>query len=923
MSKYSIVPILLLSVLSLFGQKAEITGTILDAETSQPLIGAVIMLVQEKDSIMVSYGVSDSDGKFIISDLKKGDYNVQITYVGYAMIQKNLQIEDPKKDISLGNILLFQEGKLLDQVTISAEYIPIKITKDTMEFNADAFKTQPNAVVEDLLKKLPGVEVGSDGAITVKGEEVKAITVDGKDFFGKDPKLATKNLPADAVKKVQIFEKKSKSAEFTGINDGLDEMTINLELKEGRKNGYFGNIMAGIGTDDRYESKAIVNKFGEKTQISLLGGLNNINNSGINVNDYVSLTSSGSGGNRRVRISSSSNLPLSFGPDNNGEIKSGIAGLNLNYQLNPNNKINVSYFYANSNSIILENSSTNQFQQEVSIINNKNSIIDNEVNTHNLNIKYETKLDSFSELTVAGSGNINLHNKISTSSDSTIANTLLRNTSKQDYTANTDKINISTSLNYRKKFRKQGRNFTIDGAFSNSTSDITNDVLNFVYDQNAVLSQEASALQYQTNYDTVNYYNFGGTFTEPISNSIYYTFNTSFRNNRNDLLKDFYDIDFNDMSIRELNDQLSQSLDNRFTYFIGGSSIRIQKAAYIASIGGDYQYSTLKSVPSNSFALVNKTFQYFLPRANFRFENINVRMEYSTAVREPSIDQLQPVIDNSDPLSIYIGNPSLLPEYRHALRINFNKFNQFNFRGFFANIRLGYNKNRITTTTTIDENFIKTRTPFNTKEEKTASANVTYVSPINPVKAKIRFNVNSSLTNGINFVDGIELKNNRWSNGFSFLLENKLKEKMDISIGTRWAFSSNLYTNNENLNTSFINNSYEASAAFYLPKGWTFSSKYEWFQYNGKDFDGVDDIHLWEATINKRLFNDRITVGIRAFDILNQNQGIQRTASETYISEVVTNTIGRFFILNVTYQLSKLGTGQSTGPQHIHVERRQ
>ena len=921
MPKFSLALIIICFNLTLFGQKTKIIGTILDGESTQPLIGAVVMLVQERDSLMAAYGVTDLDGKFVIENIKKGNYNLQITYVGYAMVQKYLQIDGTQNLITLGSIPLRVEGKLLEQVTISAEYIPIKITKDTMEFNADAFKTQPNAVVEDLLKKLPGVEVGSDGAITVKGEEVKAVTVDGKDFFGKDPKLATKNLPADAVKKVQIFEKKSKSAEFTGINDGLEETTINLELKDGRKNGYFGNVMAGIGTDDRYESKAIINKFGGKTQISVLGGLNNINNSGINVNDYVSLTSSGSGG-RGVRINSSSNLPLSFGPNNNGEIKSGIAGLNLNYQLNPKNKINLSYFFANSNAYILEKSSTNQFQQEASIINNKFSTVDNKINTHNVNIKYETKLDSFTELALTGSGYLNLADKVSNASDSTIANTLLRNTSKQDYTTNSDKVNYTANLNFRKKFRKPGRNFTIDGAYSNSVSDITNDVLNFVYDQNAMLTTDASALQYQTNFDTVNYYNFGGTYTEPISSTVFYTFNTSYRNNRNDLLKDFYDIDFNDMSILELNDQLSQSLDNRFTYLIAGSSIRLQKSAYNASIGADYQYSTLKSVASNADALVDKTFKYILPRANFRLEDINLRLEYSTAVREPSIDQLQPVIDNSDPLNIYVGNPYLLPEYRHALRISFNKFNQFNFRGLFTNIRLGYNKNRITTATIIDENFIKTRTPFNTTGEKTASANITYVTPINAIKAKIRFSGNSSLTNGINFVDGLEAKNNRWSNGFSMLLENKLKEKMDIAIGTRWSFTSNLYSSNANLNTSYVNNSYEASAAFYLPKAWTISSKYEWFLYGGKDLEGVDDIHLWEASLTKRLSKDRLTVGVRAFDILNQNQGIQRTASETYISEVITNTIGRYLMFNVTYQLSKLGAGSDQESPHIRVERR-
>ncbi|MBC7885306.1 MAG: carboxypeptidase regulatory-like domain-containing protein, partial [Saprospiraceae bacterium] len=288
--------IILYSVTSIVSaQNFTIKGLVRDKDNI-PLIGAMVVALNPVDSTLSGYSVTETNGNFLLSGLDKSDYNLQITYIGYGTVQRLIRIDGTTKETDLGVINMNQEGKMLDAVTISAEYIPIKVTKDTLEFNADAFKTQPNAVVEDLLKKLPGVEIDAEGGIKVQGEDVKAVTVDGKEFFGKDPKMATKNLPANAVKKVQVFDKKSKTSEFTGIDDGLDEKTINLELKDDKKGGYFGNAMAGYGSDSRYEGKIMVNRFSTKSQVSFIGSLNNLNNTGISVGDFASI-SGGSGRN--------------------------------------------------------------------------------------------------------------------------------------------------------------------------------------------------------------------------------------------------------------------------------------------------------------------------------------------------------------------------------------------------------------------------------------------------------------------------------------------------------------------------------------------------------------------------------------------------------------------------------------------------
>ncbi|MFZ1751338.1 MAG: TonB-dependent receptor, partial [Saprospiraceae bacterium] len=319
---------------------------------------------------------------------------------------------------------------------------------------------------------------------------------------------------------------------------------------------------------------------------------------------------------------------------------------------------------------------------------------------------------------------------------------------------------------------------------------------------------------------------------------------------------------------------------------------------------------------------IDRQFNYFLPKASFELDKLRIRANYSTAIREPSMDQLQPVLDNSDPLNVYKGNPNLVPEYRHNMRLSYNFFDQFNFRSLFANVRMGYTKNRITTASIIDPVlFIRTQTPLNTDHESTMQANINYSSPLNFMKAKYRVGLNSSLTNGINFINGIENTIDRWTNGLNLQLENKSKTKYDASISSRWSFNNNIYKENEALNTSFINQTYEGYLAIFAGKGWIMDSRMEYNIYGQGSFDEATKVKLWQASVSKGFMDNKITAKLRVFDILNQNQGVSRSASETSISESVSNTIGRYFMVNVTYALNALGAPKQSGPMHMIINR--
>jgi hypothetical protein len=916
--KHFITILFIISTGLLYGQQYFIKGQIQDGDKNN-LLGAVIVALNPKDSVMVSYAVTESDGKFMMTDLKSGKYRVQFTYIGFGTLERMIELTPEKKNIDLGIITMNQEGKVLETVTITSEYVPLKVTKDTLEFNADAFKTQPNAVVEDLLKRLPGVEVETDGTIKVKGEEVKAVTVDGKDFFGKDPKVATKNLPANAVKKVQVFDKKSKNAEFTGIDDGMEERTINLELKADRKNGYFGNIMGGYGTDSRYEGKTMINKFGPKTQISFLGSLNNLNNSGVSAGDFASMSSGGSGGGMR-NVNFNTGVPISFGQNNNGETNSVTAGVNMNQIFGARNKWNMSYYLTQSGTDLRQNSLTNSFLPSGNLISNKYSGSNSNGMNHNFYSVVDVKLDSTSEMTVTGSLGIRASENIGTQKDSTsnVANILLNRTD-QKKESDSDSHNYSIGANYRKKFKAMGRTLTLEGNYGNSNSDSKYQILSSVFGRDQLFNPKSSVFQDQEQNSDNNNYNFGVNYTEPLSQTAFISFGASRRNNKTDLIKNFFDLNPDNTDIRKINEELSRSFDNRFVYSTVGTMIRLNKETYSMSAGVDFQNSDLTGLPSIG-EKIDRQFNYFLPKFNMELDKLKIRLNYSTSVREPSMDQLQPVVDNSDPLNVYKGNPNLIPEYRHNMRISYNFFDQFNFRTLFANLRLGYNKNRITTSSFVNtETFIRTQEPRNTEGEQTLSSNIIFSSPINAIKAKYRISLNSSLTRGINFINQIENKIDRLSNGINVGLENKSKSRFDMSIGSRFDFNQNIYKNNNSLNTNYLNQSYEGYFAWIAGKGWIIDSRMEYFVYGQGSFDESTKIKLWQASLSKGFMENKLTAKLRVFDILNQNQGVSRSASETNISESISNSIGRYFMLNLTYSLNALGAPKAPeGMMMIH-----
>jgi hypothetical protein len=392
----ALITLLLISV-SAHSQKFAVKGTVTDS-TSGPLPSATVMLLNATDSSLANFGVSDAKGAFEIRNVSAGRYLLKISFVGYVPFTRLIETPPPGAVLELGALKMQVLTKELETVVFKGD-IPVVVKRDTIEYNAASFKTKANANVEDMLKKMPGIEVETDGSIKAQGEDVQRVTVDGREFFGRDPKLATRNLPADAVDKVQVFDKKSDQATFTGIDDGQREKTINLELKEEKRNGAFGTLLGGLGTDDRFQARASINRFTKGKQLSFLGMGNNVNEQGFSMDDYMNFSGGstqmmGGGGRVSITMDNNSGVPMNFGGRQNGIVTNWAGGINFNQDLSKKTKVTASYFFSSLDQDLIQSVNRINYLPQGSYTFNQDSRQQNLNDNHRVNLVLEHQIDS-------------------------------------------------------------------------------------------------------------------------------------------------------------------------------------------------------------------------------------------------------------------------------------------------------------------------------------------------------------------------------------------------------------------------------------------------------------------------------------------------------------------------------------------------
>ena len=899
MKKLVTLFLILTSQYTLIAQ-SNIQGRVIN-ENSEALVGATIILLQQQDSTMVSFALANENGLFQLDNIKEDNYIIQVSFVSYANYSEELIVDWQSPSIELKDIVLKQSTEVLQEITIKAEHIPMGISGDTISYNASAFKTRPNATVEDLLKKLPGIEVEKNGEIKAQGKTVENVLVDGKEFFGSDASIATKNLEAEAVDKVQVYDKKSEIAEFTGIDDGKEEKTINLELKEEYKQGGFGNLNVAAGPNQPtiekpYNSKANYFRFNPKMQAAIIFSANNLNKETFSINDQIEFL----GGFGNAMSSGILNLSDYQGMSK-GINESMSTGLNLSYDFTEKIKLRTHYVLNRNLNELRKSESSNSFANDFSFSSLDSISSENDFYKHQLNTKLELAVNPKNVITFRN--NFNWTSLFDNNSSFT---NYQRNSLDQ---GNAFSNNILKSKSYlyennlflKKKYTKVGRNSIGKIAYkiqrSNSVENIQNNIQ--LINNNQLINQD----QFYNNQ--LNQLNFEFSHTEPLSKKLFISSDFKTARNTESPLREYFDLVDN---TRILNNQLTTNYSKVFQFQQAGFKLRRNTKKLKSSIGLYGQKTKLEGIINEGESNIENSFRHLLPFADVDLKISNgksLTMSYQTNLEAPTLEQLLPIPNNSTANFIFLGNPNLIPSYNHKISASFNYFDQFNFISLFTNFNFTVSENRIVQQTIIDDNLFQTIQSINTDEYWSADAYMNFSSPLKALKLKYKLRARLNLAKYDSFLNDLSSNVSDHNLNFRLSFENQKTDKIYVESGLEFDFNNRKYEINPSFDQNFFNVHYFSSIEFYLPFDLVLSSDLDYYQFSNETFSGAPNYFIWSGTISKFFKEEKIELRVTANDLLNQNTDYLRFGTTNSVNESRYNNLKRYFLLGLNYKIGK------------------
>ncbi len=908
---------------AIFAQKAALRGSVADASGAS-LPGATVVLMSEKDSVMVAFALTDAAGKFTLKAAAPGSFILQTTYLGFEADWKKVDVQPGLAELDLGKTTLSANAATLKSVEIMGERDPMRLNRDTVEYNAAAYKTRPADAVEDLLKKLPGIEVERDGTVKAGGEKVQNVLVDGKEFFGKDTRLATKNLPADAVDRVQVFDKKSDMAEFTGIADGQDERTINLKLKPGKHAGHFGKADAGGGTDERFSGRANLNRFSPRTRISGIGLGNNVNEQGFSFDEYLDFMG-GIGafmsGGGRVEISDdeAGGLPIGDGSGIAGIQTTAAAGLNLTHDFSKGKELAASYFFNRLENNLRTDSRTDNFLPGGLFSNTDSGSRDSRNGSHRLNFSFKNSIDSFQRLTLRADAGLSDNFLRSRSAAETFGTDgFLENTNDRRYSADGSNWHARSSLTYRRRFRQPGR--SVVASLSGKISD--RGQAGRLFSEFSIPTSSAAPdtiSQRQEADETNRELGLNLAWTEPLGRRQYLKFEASRQYSSNQNRKDFFDLA---ASGEVFNPLISNDFRRNLIADRAGAAYLLNRRGLNLTAAADFQNSRLVGSTDKLPEGIRANWSRLLPSLFLEKElrqQSRLTLNYTTDLREPALQRLQPVADNSDPLDVFTGNPNLKPEYVHEARLGWFKYDQFTFTTIFASLNGSFVKDKIQNSTTVDDLLRRSTSPVNTPGEWRVRGNFQFGTPIRPLRISTKIKLNSTLTSGQLFVNSEKNQVVRRRDAVDFSIENRRKQKIDALLGGRLAHNTARWSSSGNLNRDYTDTGIYSELAITPSDDWLLDSKFDCAFYSAATFGERAIVPLWQAGVTRYfLKNKKGRLRLSAVNLLNRDLGIRRSSELNAVRQERVNTVGRYFLLSFGYAIS--GFEKDAGGIQIKVE---
>jgi hypothetical protein len=897
-----------------------LTGTVTDTVNMSPTQYTSVSLIRAADSVLETFGRADADGKFTVQTDSAGKYILLLEHPNFASYTDLVEISKAHTD--LGEFPMISRKQLLQEVIISGQQA-ITIKGDTVEFNADSFKTRQFDNVDELLKKLPGLEVSSDGTIKAYGQEVKKMLVDGEEFFSDDPAMVAKTLRASAVDKVQVFDKKSDEAEFTGIDDGEKIKTINLKLKDEAKKGYFGKMSAGAGLPGYWENQAMINAFKKKRKISLYGIMSNTNKSGL---DWDESNKYGSGNNFSVNddgdfVSTSTNTGFSdWGGNYSGQgiPRTWTAGAHYsNKWYGDTLSFNGSYNYAKQISEAFNNRNTRYILPDTQYFNTSNSESTTQRQRHGLNAEAEYKIDSLSSirLTLGGSYGISESNSEQHSEARSLSGALI-NENNQEQSASGQSQNVNASLYYKKKFKKKGRSFSANfsGNQNENQSDgfQRSDYTLYVIDTMQQINQRKSDLNTSLNFDTRL------TYTEPLSEKMFLIFNYGLALNNQESNRKSFDVDNTVPESDEINPLYSSHYLFNTLANQGGINFRFNPSKKISfNFGGNISNTQFTQEDKMYDTTYRYSYLNFFPRLSFSFQKSqqsSLRFNYNGRSRQPSLTQLQPLRNNEDPLNIAIGNPDLKQEFSHRLSLNYYSYKVLTSQNMNFGANVSVTQNAISQKQTVDVNGKRTYQYVNVDGNYSSWAYASFGKKIvSDLRGYLSVNMNYSHTNS--FINNLPNETNTFSITPSLHLGYQKDTSYSISYSFNPAYNNSVSSIRTDIKTKYWTFSQNFDGSIHLPAHFELGTNVDWnVRQRLNEMDKNNNVFLWNAYVSKSFLKDHsLVLKLYVNDLLNQNVGYSRFELADQISESTYNSIQRYFMLSLTWNFTKTGAGQPSG----------
>ena len=955
------VSVLLLTCFSAYAQNSfTVKLKLVDDKTSEPVSFATASLTVKGQTTAEKYVLTDAEGNASLAKVKKGTYVFKAELMGYKSHEQELTVD---KNIDLGVIKMSEDVKVLDAASVSAVGNPIVVKKDTIEYSASSFKTSDNDMLEELLKKLPGVEVEADGSITANGETITKIMIDGKSFFLDDPQLASKNIPAKLIEKVKVVEKKSDQALFTGIDDGDEETVIDLSLKPGMMEGWFGNIMGGGGhdvpgagsdmNDTRYQGAAMIGRFTDKSQISVILNGNNTNNRGFNDMSGSMMQGMRGGGGGMGR-------GMGGWGRGNGIATSWMGGLNGTFDLfDGDMELAGNYMHSGNIRNVIEESSRITYLDDGSrLLNDQNGTNQTRSQGHRLGMRLEHKFSEntsilFEPRVNFGKGSFTEFSDFQTYTE----RDGVKHLTNDGYTSNTgdnDNWQASGFLLLRQRLGKPGRTLSANIRFSFSNNELNgfnqsltrvtevgsdtpkDEIVNQLFDQNSRSSSLSGRVVY----------------TEPITQYFFFEANYQYSWSRNTSDKDTYNsgsdrMDDNGMLIyihqgQTIDDRYSNNILNRSITQRAGINFSYQKEKFRAQLGVAANPTDTYNETTGHDAYHNKVVNWS-PQAMLNYEfsdNAHVRFFYFGRSAQPSTSQLLPVPDNSNPLNISLGNPNLDPYFNHSIRGMYGYTNKETFTSVHTRFGASLVDNAITNAQWYDPAGVQYSIPVNGPGTGSADLRVMVNSPLGTDSGFSIFSMTFGRYNqSTSYIGKGSLESDKYYDaanasfdyakfnadfpdlGASDLFVNNKIQTMsftqrlrltyrndfvELTLGGRTRMSKSWYTmENSNLQATW-NNQVDGSMNWTIPGGINLIADVDYNWYNGYTTPQEDEIIL-NAEITKLLFKDKFTLALKAYDILGQSKNLSVTDASNYHQETRNNTLGRYIILSLTYRFGNFG----------------